>query len=28
MQKTFVIDKSGKPCLPCHPAKGGYVEGK
>jgi len=21
MQKTFVIDKYGKPCLPCHPAR-------
>lgn len=21
MQKTFVIDKIGKPCLPCHPAR-------
>lgn len=21
MQKTFVIDKDGKPCLPCHPAR-------
>jgi len=21
MQKTFVVDKAGKPCLPCHPAR-------
>jgi len=21
MQKTFVIDKAGRPCLPCHPAR-------
>ena len=21
MQKTFVVDKAGRPCLPCHPAR-------